>query len=139
MRASSSLSSVWAGRSTSASGRLRVPDQLTYGLFPRPWVSPFSRMVHGCFDPGFYAFSGLSGIAPENCARSVIFILVADKVQLAGLDLMRHAPVLQRFLAAMRDPHFGRLELANGHGELVPVGMVGDDQRELDVTLARSL
>src|SRR4051794_13923144 len=39
----------------------------------------------------------------------------------------------------MGDPYFARFELADGHGELVPVGVIGNDERQLDVALARAL
>src|SRR5260221_2713982 len=54
--------------------------------------------------------------------KLIVLVLIADEVQLAGLDLVRHAPMLERFLAPVGDPHFGRLELADGHGQLVPIG-----------------
>ena len=47
--------------------------------------------------------------------------------------------MLERFLAAVGDPHLAGRDLTDGRGELVPVGMVRDDQRELDVTLAGPL
>ena len=67
------------------------------------------------------------------------FILIANEVQLTGLDLMRETPMLERFLAAVRDPDFRRLQLADRAGQLVPVGMVGDHQRKLDVRLPGTL
>ena len=68
----------------------------------------------------------------------VVLVLVADEVQLAGLDLVGHAPMLQRFLAAVGDPDFARREFADGRRQLVPVGMIGNDQRQLDVALPRA-
>ena len=69
----------------------------------------------------------------------VVLVLVAHQVQLARLDLVGHAPMLERFLAAMGDPHFARGDIADGAGQLVPVGVVGDDQRQLDHPLAGAL
>ena len=47
-------------------------------------------------------------VPPVGSRRLVVFVLIADEVQLARLDLVGHAPVLERFLAAVGDPHFGR-------------------------------
>ena len=35
---------------------------------------------------------------------SIILILIADEIQLAGLDLVVHAPVLERLLTAVGEP-----------------------------------
>ena len=72
------------------------------------------------------------------CA-SIVLVLVADEVQLAGPDLMGEAPMLERLLSSMSDPDLGGLELADGHGQFVPIGMIGYDQRKLDVALACAL
>src|SRR5215203_7497020 len=86
--------------------------------------------------------NGRSNARPARSSwtgTSVVLILVADEVQLARLDLVEHAPVLQCFLTPVRDPDFARRKLADRAGQLVPVGMVGDDQRQLDVRLPRPL
>src|SRR5207248_11052214 len=49
------------------------------------------------------------------------------------------APADERFLAAVGDPDLLRPQLADGGGELVPVGMVREDQRQLDVGLLGTL
>ena len=59
--------------------------------------------------------------------------------QRARLDLPRHAPVYQRFLAAVRHPHLARRQFLDGGCQFVPVGMVGHDQRQLDIALPRAL
>ena len=41
-------------------------------------------------------------------------------------------------IAAVGDPDFSRREFADGRGQLVPVGMIGNDQRQLDVALPRA-
>ena len=46
--------------------------------------------------------------------------------------------MLERFLAAVSDPHLLRPDLADRPGQLVPVGMVGDGQRQLDAALPPS-
>src|SRR6185437_879814 len=85
------------------------------------------RKLHACarLSPGQAALMTVLACPPDRL-RSVILVLVADEVQLARLDLVDRAPVLERFLAAVGDPHFGGLEFADGHRELVPVSMVGD-------------
>ncbi len=45
----------------------------------------------------------------------------------------------QRVLAAMRYPDFAGLQLADRVGQFVPVGMVGQDQRQLDIALPGAL
>ena len=44
----------------------------------------------------------------------------------------------QRVLLAVRDPDLGRAGRRDGRGQAVPVGVVGDDQRQLDAALARA-
>ena len=39
-------------------------------------------------------------------SKLVVLVLIADEVELARLDLAGHAPMLERFLAAVGDPHF---------------------------------
>ena len=45
----------------------------------------------------------------------------------------------QRLLAAVRHPHLARRDLGQRLGQLVPIGMVAQDQRQLDVLLPRAL
>src|SRR3546814_10892782 len=68
-------------------------------------------------------------------ARLIVLILIADEVELPRLDLVHGAPVDQRLLAAVRDAHLPGRDFGEGSGELVPVGMVGDDQRQRDIAL----
>src|SRR3546814_1648268 len=64
---------------------------------------------------------------------SVVIILIAHQCQGARRDLVGRAPMDERVLAAVGDPHlFGR-DLADRGGKLVPIGVVGEDQRQLDV------
>jgi len=70
---------------------------------------------------------------------SIVLILIMRQRQRAGPDLAGHAPVDQSLLAAMCDPHFDRGDLLGRGGQLVPVGMVGYDQRQLDIALPRAL
>src|SRR3546814_16785155 len=69
----------------------------------------------------------------------IVLILIADEVELPRLDLVHGEPVDQRLLAAVRDPHLPGRDFGEGSGELVPVGMVGDDQRQLDIALTGAL
>src|SRR3546814_9584095 len=68
-----------------------------------------------------------------RCFRS------ADERKLPRAYLPEAAPVDQRFLAAVRHPHFGRVDLGNGRGQFGPVGVVGDDERQFDIALPRAL
>src|SRR3546814_1616252 len=68
-----------------------------------------------------------------RCFRS------ADDRKLPLAYLPEAAPVDQRFLAAVRHPHFGRVDLGNGRGQFGPVGVVGDDERQFDIALPRAL
>jgi hypothetical protein len=43
----------------------------------------------------------------------------------------------QRVFLAMRHPDFRRARRRDRRGEAIPVGMVGDHQRQLDAALAR--
>ena len=45
----------------------------------------------------------------------------------------------QRLVAAMRHPDLGRAHLVDGAVQLVPIGMVGDHQRQFDATRLRPL
>jgi hypothetical protein len=74
-----------------------------------------------------------------NSPPSIILILITDQVQRARLDLASHAPVHQRFFAAVRHPDFLRRDFGEGRGQFVPVGVVGEDQREFDPALHRAL
>src|SRR3546814_1870059 len=49
------------------------------------------------------------------------------------------APAQQAVLAAVGDPAFLRVYLGDRRREFVPVGMVGDDQRQFDHPLPRTL
>ena len=49
----------------------------------------------------------------------------------------RRAPVHQRILLAVRDPDFAGAGRGDRRGEPVPVGVIGNDQRQLDAVLAR--
>ena len=51
---------------------------------------------------------------------------------------LRLAPMHQRVLLAVRDPDFARAGGDDRGAQAVPVGMVGDDQRQLDLALARA-
>ena len=63
----------------------------------------------------------LAALALCGLARgSVVLVLIADQVQLARLDLAGHAPMLQRFLAAVGDPDLARGELAGWSGSARP-------------------
>ena len=46
------------------------------------------------------------------------------------------APMHQRVLGAVGDPDFGRAGRRDGRGQPVPVGMIGDHQRQFDTALA---
>ena len=69
-------------------------------------------------------------------ASVVGLVLVADEVQRAGGAVVEGAPADEGFLAAVGDPDLGGVELGDGGGELGPVAVVGDDERELDAALA---
>ena len=74
--------------------------------------------------------------AGGSSASVVRLVLVADEVQRAGGAAVEGAPADQRFLAAVGDPGLARVELGDGGGELGPVAVVGDDERQLDAALA---
>ena len=69
----------------------------------------------------------------------IALVLVADEVERPRGDAGKLAPAHQRLLAAMRDPDLRGAGLADRRGQLVPVGMVGDDQRQLDAALLGAL
>ena len=56
-----------------------------------------------------------------------------------GPDAPARQVMDQRLLAAMGDPDLRRADIVDGAVELVPVGMVGDHQRQLDAALLRPL
>src|SRR6478672_4768265 len=87
---------------------------------------------------GFFHFSSsvTPGMAPRTASRtwrrtsprqsvavaslssnSLIFVLISGQVQLPRLDLVGHAPVHQRVLAAMSNPDLARRNLADGPGQ----------------------
>jgi len=54
-------------------------------------------------------------------------------------DAFHLAPAHQRLLAAMRHPDFLRACLLDREGQFIPIGMVGNDQRQLDAALLGAL
>src|SRR5688572_25130785 len=71
--------------------------------------------------------------------RSIPLILIADEVQRLRRNALQFAPAHQRLLAAVRHPDLAGARLDDGFQKLVPVGMVGDDERQLDAALFRAL
>ena len=74
-----------------------------------------------------------------NPDPSIILILIPDQIQRARLNLAGHAPVDQRFFATVGYPDFLRRNLGQRRRQFVPVGMVGQDQRQLHAALNRAL
>ena len=70
-------------------------------------------------------------------AVGLVLVAIADDVERPRLQAVRHAPMHQRVLLPVRHPHLAGAGRRDGCGEPVPVGMVGDDQRQLDAALAR--
>jgi hypothetical protein len=60
----------------------------------------------------------------------LVLVVVADQAQRAAPDAALTGGVDQRFLPPMRDPDFGCGHLVERGVQLVPVGMVGDHQRQ---------
>src|SRR5690606_17273141 len=54
-----------------------------------------------------------------------------NQMQRLGCDALQLAPAHQRLLAAMRHPDFAGSRFPYGFQKLVPVRMIGDDQRQL--------
>src|SRR5690606_41341356 len=75
----------------------------------------------------------------RTAASSLRLVLVAHEVQRTRRDALQFAPARQRLLAAMRDPHLAGTGVGDRLRELVPVRMVGDDQRQFDPALPRPL
>ncbi len=69
----------------------------------------------------------------------ITLVLIPHQIERPRLDLTGHAPVHQRFFAAMRYPHFLGRDLRQRRGQFVPVGVVGQDQRQFDPALYRAL
>ena len=65
----------------------------------------------------------------------VLLVAITDDVERPRLEAMRHAPVHERVLLAVRHPDFGRAGRADGGGQAVPVGVVRQDQRQFDAGL----
>jgi hypothetical protein len=62
-------------------------------------------------------------------------IVVGNDVERLGLEALLLAVIDQRILAAVRDPNLRCARIGDGLPQLVPVGMVGDHQRQLHPTL----
>src|SRR5947209_16771280 len=71
-------------------------------------------------------------------ARVDLFLAVADQVQRPRGKPLAARPMDERILFTMRDPKLGAAGRENRVAELVPVRMVGNDERQLDAALART-
>ena len=125
----------WQAGAVLSVGLMLVIMPTSASILSRTDSFPIERQVRW----GILAIAALGLLAYLYRVGSVVLVLIADQVELARLDLAGHAPVLERFLAAVGDPDFARGQLLDRRGQLVPVGMVGDDQRQLDHALAGAL
>src|SRR3546814_19487475 len=80
-----------------------------------------------------------TGFAFGHAAWSIVLILIADQRERTRGPLMPFAPAQQRILAAMRDPGLARVHLLYVGGWFVPIGMVGNNSRKLNLSLPPQL
>src|SRR5690606_33813930 len=76
--------------------------------------------------PGSPCSGGVARAPPAGGGKGrplivLVLVLVADEVQLARLDPAGRAPVHQRVLAAVGDPHLARGQFLDRLRQLVPV------------------
>src|SRR6478736_4353014 len=64
-------------------------------------------------------------------------VAITDEMQRLGLQARRAAPVDERLRLAMRHPDLAGLHLADRREQIVPIGVIGNDERQLDALLAR--
>src|SRR3712207_9584754 len=69
--------------------------------------------------------------------RSLLVVAEADQVQRAAADSALGHGVDQRVVAPVRHPDLRRAHLVHGGVQLRPVGVVADDQRQLDAARDR--
>src|SRR5690606_33871876 len=67
------------------------------------------------------------------------FIFIADEVQWARRDAAKLTPAHQRFFPSVRYPNLPRSDFDDGCCQLVPVGMIGNDERQFDSALLGAL
>ena len=65
---------------------------------------------------------------PVPRAGSTSLFFVTHQTQWPGAASFQHGPAYQRVLPAIGDPEFVGVHLPDGIGQLVPIGMVGNDQ-----------
>src|SRR5215469_15562848 len=75
-------------------------------------------------------------LIPES--RLALFLIVPDERKRASRLIIELAPTQQCVLVTMCDPELAWSNLRNRSRQLFPIRMVGDDERKLDVALARS-
>ena len=85
-------------------------------------VQQFGEAVHASASPlaGFF-----------------VLLAIADDIERPRLEPARDAPVHQRILLAVRDPDLAGAGRGDGRGEAVPIGVIGNHQRQFDAMLAR--
>ena len=113
---------------------------------PQLRVAP--RLVHEPVEEGGEAVHERSSLR-ERGPRAVVcgrlagqrlrlaLVAVPEEVQRPRPNPLQPAPVHQRVLLPVRDPDLPGPGLQDGAPEIVPVAMVGDDERQLDPLLAR--
>ena len=67
----------------------------------------------------------------------LVLVAIADDIERPRFQSARRAPMHQRILLAVRNPDFAGAGRGDGRGQAVPVGVIGNDQRQLDAVLAR--
>src|SRR6478736_8297056 len=72
---------------------------------------------------------------PKTPSR--LLVLAADQRKRAALTPGQLDVMQERVLAAVRNPHLVRAGLVNRPRQFAPIGVVGDDERQLDTTLPR--
>ena len=70
-------------------------------------------------------------------AVRLVLVAIADDGERPRFQPARLAPMHQRVLLAVRHPDFGGAGRGDGGGQAIPVGVVGNDERQLDAALAR--
>src|SRR6202012_4914743 len=72
------------------------------------------------------------GLGSRGAMSGLLFVFVAHNVQGPGGDPLKLGPAGQGLLAAVGDPQLLGPQIGDGGGQLVPVGMIGQDQGQLD-------
>jgi hypothetical protein len=90
----------------------------------KQWGTGESMFLVPLFDLKFQEEIAARGAGTSNRRHLVCLLLVADHVKRAGDLALESAPPDQGFLASVGHPDFGRIDLVDSRGQLIPVGMV---------------